>query len=85
MQLLAGSRIIEVYYNVKEDRALFNGAQNLLGILITVSEPITYVVSGMYGDLGMINAGNALSHQPRNILTGGTIPDCVGTLVKKVL
>lgn len=60
MQLLAGSRIIEVNYNVKEDRALFNGAQKLFGILITVGEAIAYVVSGMYGDLGTIGAGNAL-------------------------
>jgi len=60
MQLLAGSRIIEVNYNLKEDRALFNGAQKLFGILITVGEAIAYVVSGMYGDLSTIGAGNAL-------------------------
>lgn len=42
MQLLAGSRIIEVDYNVKEDRALFSGAQKLFGILITVGEAIAY-------------------------------------------
>mmetsp|Transcript_8877 Transcript_8877/g.13150 ORF Transcript_8877/g.13150 Transcript_8877/m.13150 type:complete len:472 (-) Transcript_8877:342-1757(-) len=60
MQLLAGSRLIEVNYNIKEDRALFNGAQKLFGILITVGEAIAYVVSGMYGDLGTIGAGNAI-------------------------
>ena len=60
MQLLAGSRIIEVNYSVKEDRALFNGAQKLFGILITVGEAIAYVVSGMYGDIGSIGVGNAL-------------------------
>merc|ERR1711935_1333083 len=57
MQLLAGSRIIEVNNNVKEDRTLFNGAQKLFGILITVGEAIAYVVSGMFGDIG---AGNAI-------------------------
>jgi len=60
MQLLAGSRIIEVNYNVKEDRALFNGAQKLFGILITVGEAVAYVISGMYGDIGTIGAGNAI-------------------------
>lgn len=60
MQLLAGSRIIEVNHNVKEDRALFNGAQKLFGILITVGEAIAYVVSGAYGDLGTLGAGNAI-------------------------
>jgi protein transport protein SEC61 subunit alpha len=60
MQLLAGSRIIEVDYNVKEDRALFSGAQKLFGILITTGEAIAYVASGMYGDIGSIGAGNAI-------------------------
>jgi len=60
MQLLAGSRIIEVNYNVKEDRALFSGAQKLFGILITTGEAVAYVVSGMYGDIGTIGLGNAL-------------------------
>lgn len=60
MQLLAGSRIIEVNQSLKEDRALFNGAQKLFGILITVGEAIAYVFSGMYGDLNTIGAGNAI-------------------------
>lgn len=60
MQLLAGSRIIEVNQSLKEDRALFAGAQKLFGILITVGEAIAYVFSGMYGDLNTIGAGNAI-------------------------
>jgi len=32
----------------------------LFGILITVGEAIAYVVSGMYGDIGTIGAGNAI-------------------------
>jgi protein transport protein SEC61 subunit alpha len=60
MQLLAGSKIIEVNQSVKEDRALFNGAQKLFGILITIGEAIAYVVSGMYGDLNTLGAGNAI-------------------------
>jgi protein transport protein SEC61 subunit alpha len=60
MQLLAGSKIIEVNQSLKEDRALFGGAQKLFGILITIGEAIAYVVSGMYGDLNTLGAGNAL-------------------------
>jgi protein transport protein SEC61 subunit alpha len=60
MQLLAGSRIIEVNQSLKEDRALFGGAQKLFGILITIGEAVAYVLSGMYGDLATIGAGNAL-------------------------
>lgn len=55
MQLLAGTKIIEVGESVK-DRALFNGAQKLFGMLITVCQAVVYVVTGMYGepaDLGM--------------------------------
>jgi protein transport protein SEC61 subunit alpha len=60
MQLMAGSRMIEVNQSLKEDRALFGGAQKLFGILITIGEAVAYVVSGMYGDLGTLGAGNAL-------------------------
>jgi protein transport protein SEC61 subunit alpha len=60
MQLLAGSRIIEVNQSLKEDRALFAGAQKLFGILITIGEAIAYVLSGMYGDLNTLGAGNAI-------------------------
>jgi protein transport protein SEC61 subunit alpha len=60
MQLLAGSHIIEVDQSLKEDRALFNGAQKLFGMIITVGQSIAYVWSGMYGDLAALGAANAL-------------------------
>ena len=50
----------QVDFNVREDRNLFSGAQKALGILITIGEAVAYVVSGMYGDLGSIGAGNAI-------------------------
>merc|ERR1719235_34746 len=60
MQLLAGSKIIEVDQSLKEDRILFSGAQKLFGLLITVGEAVAYVVSGMYGDIRELGAGNAI-------------------------
>jgi len=60
MQLLAGSKIIDVDQGLKEDRALFSGAQKLFGILITVGEAVAYVVSGMYGDVRELGAGNSI-------------------------
>merc|ERR1712232_2721 len=60
MQLLAGSKIIEVDQSLKEDRVLFGGAQKLFGMLITLGEAVAYVVSGMYGDLKDLGAGNAI-------------------------
>jgi protein transport protein SEC61 subunit alpha len=60
MQLLAGSKIIQVDQSLKEDRALFQGAQKLFGIIITVGEAVAYVLSGMYGDVSDLGAGNAI-------------------------
>ncbi|TKR61855.1 hypothetical protein L596_028909 [Steinernema carpocapsae] len=56
MQLLAGAKIIEVGDTPKE-RTLFNGAQKLFGMLITIGQAIVYVVSGMYGDPADIGMG----------------------------
>lgn len=60
MQLLAGSKIIYVDQSLPEDRALFQGAQKVFGILITVGEAVAYVLSGMYGDVKELGAINAI-------------------------
>merc|ERR1711972_610276 len=60
MQLLAGSKIIDVDQSLKDDRILFSGAQKLVGMIITLGEAVAYVVSGMYGDLSDLGAGNAI-------------------------
>merc|ERR1712178_28188 len=60
MQLLAGSKLIEVDQSLKEDRQLFQGSQKLVGMLITLGEAVAYVVSGMYGDVKDLGAGNAI-------------------------
>ncbi|ETN74503.1 preprotein translocase, SecY subunit [Necator americanus] len=59
MQLLAGAKIIEVG-DTPKDRALFNGAQKLFGMVITVGQAIVYVMSGLYGDPSEIGAGICL-------------------------
>jgi protein transport protein SEC61 subunit alpha len=59
MQLLAGAKIIEVNMGSKNDRELFQSAQKLFGIIITVGEALAYLLSGMYGQvaqLGIINS-----------------------------
>lgn len=60
MQLLAGSHIIQVDQGLKEDRILFQSAQKVLGLIITFSEAIAYVLSGIYGDIRDIGTINAL-------------------------
>jgi protein transport protein SEC61 subunit alpha len=60
MQLLAGSKIIQYDQNLRDDRALFQGAQKLFAIVITIGEAVAYVLSGMYGDIQTLGAGNAV-------------------------
>jgi len=59
MQLLAGSKLIEVDKKLKEDKELFEGATKLFGFLITIGEAVAYVISGMYGDLSQLGPVNA--------------------------
>eukprot|EP01108_Squamamoeba_japonica_P004909 TRINITY_DN3853_c0_g1_i5.p4 TRINITY_DN3853_c0_g1~~TRINITY_DN3853_c0_g1_i5.p4 ORF type:complete len:210 (+),score=108.81 TRINITY_DN3853_c0_g1_i5:54-683(+) len=59
MQLLAGSKIIEVDQSSKDDKALFNGAQKLFGLLITIGQATAYVFSGIYGDMKVLGPLNA--------------------------
>lgn len=60
MQLLAGAKILELNQNNKEEKALFEGAQKLLGLVIALCEAFAYVWSGMYGEIDKLGAGNAL-------------------------
>merc|ERR1712232_321089 len=59
MQLLAGAKLIDVDQYNQEDRTLFNGAQKFVGILICHGQGTAYVMSGMYGNIGELGAGNA--------------------------
>jgi len=82
IQLLAGSKIIEVDNGVKEDRALLNGAQKLLGVLITIGEAVAYVVSGMYGDVRDLGATNAILIIIQ-LFFAGIIVICLDELLQK--
>jgi protein transport protein SEC61 subunit alpha len=59
MQLLAGSKIIDIDQNNKEQKALFSGAQKLFGMVITVGQGTAYVLSGMYGELADLGFSNS--------------------------
>ncbi|KAI6234785.1 Plug-translocon domain-containing protein [Aphelenchoides fujianensis] len=56
MQLLAGAKLLEVG-DTPKDRALFNGAQKLFGMVITIGQAVVYVCSGMYGQPAEIGWG----------------------------
>lgn len=51
---------MEINQNSKEDKALYKGAEKLLGLLIALFESVAYVYSGMYGDMAQLGAGNAI-------------------------
>jgi protein transport protein SEC61 subunit alpha len=82
VQLLAGSKIIEVDNSVKADRELLNGAQKLLGVLITIGEAVAYVVSGMYGDIRDLGAVNAILIILQ-LFFAGIIVICLDELLQK--
>jgi len=58
--LLAGTKILDLDQSDKEEKALYNGAQKLLSLVICLGESIAYVWSGMYGDLEKLGGGNAI-------------------------
>ena len=51
MQLLQGSKIIDVNMNDPVDRGLFTGAQKVLSVLLTVFQIIAYIAGGAFGDI----------------------------------
>ncbi|TRM64982.1 SecY subunit domain-containing protein [Schizophyllum amplum] len=60
MQLLAGANLIEVDFSLKEDRALFGGAQKLFALIISVGQATVYVLTGLYGTPASLGAGICL-------------------------
>ncbi|ORZ09250.1 SecY subunit domain-containing protein [Absidia repens] len=60
MQLLSGANIIEVDYSLKEDRALFSGAQKLFAMIIAFGHATVSVLTGLYGSPSDIGAGVCL-------------------------
>ncbi|GAX75448.1 hypothetical protein CEUSTIGMA_g2892.t1 [Chlamydomonas eustigma] len=82
IQLLTGAKIIDIDNSVKADRELMNGAQKLLGVLITIGEAVAYVVSGMYGevkDIGTVNAVLIIMQ----LIFAGIIVICLDELLQK--
>ncbi len=60
MQVLAGTKIIEVDQSLKDDRDLYEAATKVFGILISFGEAIAYVFSGQYGDINNIGVLNCM-------------------------
>ena len=59
-----------------------NGAQKLLGVMITIGEAVAYVLSGMYGDVRDLGAGNAILIIIQ-LFFAGIIVICLDELLQK--
>ncbi|PIA42094.1 hypothetical protein AQUCO_02100153v1 [Aquilegia coerulea] len=60
IQLLVGSKIIEVDNSVGEDRALLHSAQKFVAILTAIGLAVVHVLSGMYGSVALLGVGNGI-------------------------
>ncbi|KIY44383.1 SecY protein [Fistulina hepatica ATCC 64428] len=60
MQLLAGANLIEVDFALKEDRALFGGAQKLFALIIALGQATVSVLTGLYGPPSSLGPGIVL-------------------------
>ncbi|KAK4684124.1 protein transport protein SEC61 subunit alpha, partial [Tremellales sp. Uapishka_1] len=60
MQLLAGAQLIEVDFSLKDDRALFGGAQKLFALIIALGQATVYVLTGLYGSPSSLGPGVCL-------------------------
>ncbi|TFG33277.1 preprotein translocase subunit SecY [Candidatus Thorarchaeota archaeon] len=56
MQLLSGSKIINVDFGDPEDRALFTGGQKVIALFMTGFQAIAYIAGNAYGALTPTNA-----------------------------
>jgi protein transport protein SEC61 subunit alpha len=59
MQLLLGSRIINVNMADPYDRAMFSGAQKVLAVFLTIFNAIAYILGGAFGPLYEIGIDGA--------------------------
>eukprot|EP01029_Cantina_marsupialis_P029516 TRINITY_DN781785_c0_g1_i1.p1 TRINITY_DN781785_c0_g1~~TRINITY_DN781785_c0_g1_i1.p1 ORF type:complete len:492 (+),score=145.12 TRINITY_DN781785_c0_g1_i1:53-1477(+) len=60
LQLLAGTKIIDVDMNIPEDRALFDVVSKFFGLVLTFGQSTAYVLSGMYGPVGDLGTMNIM-------------------------
>lgn len=53
LQLLVGAKILRIDQSKEEDREVYQAAQKIFGIGLTILQAIIFVISGMYGAVGI--------------------------------
>ncbi len=59
MQLLLGSKLINVDMSDPYDRAMFTGAQKVMSIILTTFNAVAYLIGGAFGPLDQLGIENA--------------------------
>lgn len=54
MQILCSAKVIVVNNSVKEERALLQGFQKFIAIMIALAQSVLYVLAGFYGSVGIL-------------------------------
>ncbi|OLL25448.1 Protein transport protein SEC61 subunit alpha [Neolecta irregularis DAH-3] len=60
IQLLAGSHMIDVNLDLKSDRELYQSAQKLFAMILSIGQATVYVLTGLYGQPKDLGAGVCL-------------------------
>lgn len=55
MQILVGSKLLEIDLSKPRERALFTGAQKLLAIVMVIVETLVFIYAGFFGSLTLLN------------------------------
>ena len=80
MQILVGSKMINVDMSDPEDRALYTGAQKVMAVIMTIIEAIAYIVGGAYGRGLSLEVEVAIIAQ---LVTAGLIIILIDEMVQK--
>ncbi|MFW9987076.1 MAG: preprotein translocase subunit SecY [Candidatus Odinarchaeota archaeon] len=59
MQLLMGSKLINIDMADPYDRAMFSGAQKVMSVFLTIFNALSYIIGGAFGDAKTLGLDNA--------------------------
>lgn len=80
MQILVGSKIINVNMGDPEERSLYTGAQKVMSVLMTIIEAFAFLIGGTYGP--NLNAGEQLGIILQ-LLAAGVVIILIDEMVQK--
>src|SRR5665647_1996409 len=83
LQLLAGSSIIKCDMSNSEDRGLFTSASKVFTVVLTGIQAGAYILSGMYGQIGVDLAGPTILVIFLQLIVTGVIVMLMDELVQK--